>query len=215
MHLRYLFLLALLWPSSLLGQPLCFCAECISPRIESYYMPAGSMKPTLEIDQCFRSVRYDAGDMPRAGEIIVFEHPIDGQVFVKRVIASGGQTVRIVDGRLWVDGAEVPWRAAGTYEQPAGPQGSFQSYARCPEGQPPCSVDIIEETLNGVTYQTLDIQRGSNPGDNTEVFSVPEGRLFVMGDNRDNSVDSRIAVAAGGVGFVPLDLVRGRLRLPE
>jgi signal peptidase I len=87
-------------------------------------------------------------------------------------------------------------------------------YPRCENGAVPigevCESSRAKETLpEGRVHEVLNIDT-NGPGDNTNVFTVPEGQYFFMGDNRDNSMDSRFDRNAGGVGFVPAELLIGR-----
>ena len=130
---------------------------------------------------------------PERGDVAVFRLPSDPSVdYIKRVIGLPGDRIQVRDGVLYINGEEVPREQVGTYE----PEGRYN------RGEP---VPVYKETLpNGVTYDTLDLSPNS-PGDNTREFVVPEGHYFMMGDNRDNSSDSRFTV-----GYVPLENFVGR-----
>ena len=121
---------------------------------------------------------------PERGDVAVFRLPSDPKIdYIKRVVGLPGDRIRMEDGRLLINDQPVEREPAGEYE----------------------GVRVWKETLpNGVSYTTLDITDNS-PADNTREFLVPEGHYFMMGDNRDNSNDSRMSV-----GFVPLENFVGR-----
>jgi signal peptidase I len=153
------------------------------------------------------------GGMPERGDVAVFRHPVTGTDFIKRLVGLPGDRVQMQGGRLFLNGEEVPVEPAGefveTYE-PQGPQGLPPSCKGGPQvlgGD--CRSDRLVETLpGGVSHGVLDI--GRSVADDTGVFTVPEGHFFFMGDNRDNSTDSRFPQSARGVGFVPFENLVGR-----
>jgi signal peptidase I len=152
---------------------------------------------------------------PERGDVVVFRHPANGQDFIKRLIGLPGEKVQMRDGVLYINGAEVPQVPAGTFEEVMGPQGSMGNRPRC-ENEPVGDGDIctrsraIETLPNGVTHAVLNITNAEGLPDNSDVYEVPEGMYFFMGDNRDNSSDSRFSANAGGVGFVPAEYLIGR-----
>lgn len=169
------------------------------------YIPSSSMEPTLQVgDRIFiskfsygyskYSLPFDMplfegrifADMPERGEIVVFSPPEEGaQDFIKRVIGLPGDTIEMRGGRLYINDEIVERRLVE------------QNMTR-KDGWP-LVVQIYEETLPG-GYTHLIKERGDDyPLDDTPAFVVPEGHVFVMGDNRDNSRDSR---AVGGIGSV-------------
>ncbi len=151
---------------------------------------------------------------PERGDVVVFRHPVNGSDFVKRLIGLPGDRIQMKNGVLYLNGAEVPQVADGIFEEVMEPQGSMKNRPRCANGAVGdgaiCEKPRFRETLpNGVTHSILNIEDGGY-ADNTDVFTVPEGQYFFMGDNRDNSQDSRFSQQVGGVGFVPAEYLIGR-----
>ncbi|MGY9047628.1 signal peptidase [Puniceibacterium antarcticum] len=153
------------------------------------------------------------GGEPQRGDVVVFRHPVSGQDFIKRLIGLPGDRVQVTDGLLSINGTPVQVEPNGTFEETAeaqGPQGLRPRCANGPVGDGGiCIKEKFTETLpNGVSHDILNI--GTQGLDNTPVFTVPAGNYFFMGDNRDNSSDSRVPAITGGVGFVPLENIVGR-----
>lgn len=153
------------------------------------------------------------GSEPERGDVAVFRHPVTGRDFIKRVIGLPGEKIQLLNGVLHINGEPVKLQAAGTFEELAGPQGPQALRPRCENGPVGtgalCTKTRMTETLpNGVSHDILNIaMQGS---DNTPIYTVPEGHYFMMGDNRDNSSDSRFPQTSGGVGFVPFENLVGR-----
>lgn len=150
---------------------------------------------------------------PERGDIVIFKHPIDGTDYIKRVIGLPGDTIEVRDGQVVLNGKAIPKVRIEDFVIPASPNtdcawGATEETDA--EGNTVCRYTRFRETLpNGVTYDVLDFGPAMN--DNYTSRIVPEGRMFVMGDNRDNSQDSRVpASAGGGVGLVPQDNLVGR-----
>ena len=137
------------------------------------------------------------GKEPRRGDVAVFKLPRDNSTdFIKRVIGLPGDEIETRHGVLFINGQEVP-------KKPVAP------FVAIEEDGVSHSSPRFEETLpNGVKYTVLDtIEEG--PGDNKGPYKVPAGHYFMMGDNRDNSTDSRFIQ----VGFVPFENFVGRADL--
>jgi signal peptidase I len=111
---------------------------------------------------------------------------------IKRMIGLPGDRVQMVHGRLVINGRMVPLEAAGT-----GKVEEADGYLH--------PIDKFIETLPGGTKHTIFKTRWDGPLDDTQVYVVPEGHIFAMGDNRDNSSDSRVPREEGGVGFIPAE----------
>ncbi|WP_339108136.1 signal peptidase I [Thioclava sp. GXIMD4216] len=200
---------------------------------QPFWIPSGSMKDTLLIGDflfvnkmaygysryscpfaaCPISGRILAHD-PKRGDVVVFRHPTKGVDFIKRVIGLPGDRIQVREGVLYINDKAVKLENAPDFteiKEQQGPQGLVPRCANDPVGQGgTCVKERQRETLpNGVTHDILNI---TDQGflDNTEVFTVPEGEYFFMGDNRDNSEDSRVPLRAGGVGFVPAEYLVGR-----
>lgn len=180
-----------------------------------YTIPSEAMKPTLLIGD-YVLVQW-LGAAYQRGDVVVFRHPITGQDYIKRLIGLPGDRVQMKSGLLFINGAAAPQTPAGQFEEVFEPQGPKASFPRC-ENAPVglggrCIRSRFTETLpNGVRHDVLNIENDGF-GDNTDVFIVPDGSYFVLGDNRDNSLDSRYDQASGGVGFVPAENLKGRADL--
>ncbi len=149
---------------------------------------------------------------PERGDIVIFKHPIDNTDYIKRVIALPGDTVGVIDGQVVLNGQPVPREEIAAFDIPLSANTSCAwggEEASIAEGETVCSYRRIRETLpSGRSYEVLDF--GRSRADNFAPVSVPEGTMFVMGDNRDESADSRFRAAAGdGVGMVSQDLLVG------
>lgn len=186
---------------------------------QPFNIPSGSMMGTLLVgDYLFVSkftygysryslpfgfIPFDGrilGSTPERGDVVVFKLPSDDRTdYIKRVIGLPGDRIQMRDGVLYINGQAVPRERVEDFEY------------RFPNGDVAYVTQYRETLPNGVSYLTLD----ANPHgamDNTPVYTVPEGHLFMMGDNRDNSADSR-DFTAYGVGYVPMDNVVGRAEL--
>ena len=180
-----------------------------------YWIPAASMKPNLLVGDYIVVRHIGAGDA-RRGDVLVFRHPVLRQEYIKRLIGLPGDTVQMRDGQLWLNGQQVPQEDAGLFEETKEPQGPSRNVPRCSNDPVGLGASCIkafqtESLPNGRAHTILDIDESL--ADNTPEFTVPEGHYFFMGDNRDNSLDSRFPVQTGGMGMVPASNVIGRATL--
>jgi signal peptidase I len=206
---------------------------------QPFWIPSGSMKDTLLVGDflfvnkmAYGYSRFSCpfglcpisgrilGWAPERGDVVVFRHPVNGSDFIKRLIGLPGDTVQVKNGVLFLNGKEVPQVPNGVFEEVYERQGAMGQYPRCensPVGEGgPCKASRFTETLppteafpDGRRHDILNIETDGF-ADNTDIFTVPEGHYFFMGDNRDNSQDSRFSQAVGGVGFVPAEYLIGR-----
>lgn len=181
---------------------------------QPFYVPSGSMEPTLQIGDALIGEKFPYGysrysiplmpgsptpahklfaKLPQRGDVAIFRLTANpGTTFIKRVIGLPGDHVQMRAGRLWINGHELPVRPAGTgkVEMSNGSTRIAQRY--------------IETMPNGREHPIFKLfDPGYGPYDDTGVYVVPKDHLFMMGDNRDDSCDSRFPIAMCGVGYVP------------
>jgi signal peptidase I len=183
--------------------------------LEPFNIPSGSMKPTLEVgDYLFvnkpaygyskHSFPFsmapiegrvlDGQREPRRGDVVVFKLPSNPSIdYIKRIIGMPGETVQVIDGQLYIDRHKVPREPMGLKEIDN-------------DGIPTTMMEYVETLPGGILHNIYE-EGDDRPLDNTDEYVVPEGHYFVMGDNRDNSQDSRVEAM---VGFVPLENIVGR-----
>jgi signal peptidase I len=204
----------------LVGYALIIALVIRSFLFQAYNIPSGSMEGTLLVGDYMFVSKFSYGythyslpfsppvfrgrifeSEPKRGDIVVFRLPSDDSVdFVKRVIGLPGDRIQMIDGLLHINGVAVGRERA-------------EDYIDSDEGPQAIRVKRWHETLpNGVSYDTLDrIERSEY--DSTPPYMVPSGHYFMMGDNRDNSLDSRVPPARGGVGYVPFENIIGQPKI--
>ena len=197
---------------------------------QPFYIPSGSMLPTLYIGDYLVIAKWPYGfdrysfpfgqpaiagrilaGAPKRGEVVVFRHPTEDADLVKRVIGLPGDTVELRGGALILNGRPVPREKLPPYRLPI----SANTPCRVVPPRTPiisgsdCLYPAYRETLpGGPSYTVLDQVDG--PADDFGPVTVPAGHVFLMGDNRDDSLDSRFPTDEGGVGMVPMENLIGR-----
>ena len=185
--------------------------------IEPFYIPSGSMMPNLLIGDYILVTKYNYGyskysfpladksfidfegriweGKPERGDIAVFRTPVNTKIdYVKRVIGLPGDIIQVKKGFLYVNNEQVK-------------RMEKEDFIAIESPIEPYIIPRFEEELEGLRYSIL---KDTNDGymNNTQTYKVPENHYFMMGDNRDNSNDSR-----GDVGFVPVDNFIGKVAL--
>ncbi len=189
---------------------------------QPFNIPSGSMKDTLLVGDYLFVSKYAYGYSrfslpfspnifsgriwsaePQRGDIVVFKLPSDNSTdYIKRVIGLPGDKIQVTGGVVYINGVAVPRERV----EDSVTTDRFGREIHAPQ---------YRETLpNGVSYDTLDLDPNSFE-DNTQVYEVPPGHYFMMGDNRDNSTDSRVPASPGGpgVGYVPFENIVGRAEI--
>jgi signal peptidase I len=203
--------------------------------VQPFYIPSGSMLPSLYVGDYLMVEKWPYGysrfsfpfgmpafhgrlvaGLPQRGDVAVFRHPVENSDLIKRVIALPGDTVEVRGGRLILNGRLVPRRALAPVRVPLSPNSPCRVVPPAEpnvadaNGHPACIYQAFLETLpGGPSYTVLD-QVQSGPADDFAATRVPAGHVFLMGDNRDDSLDSRFPTAEGGVGMLPVENLVGR-----
>ncbi|MES1165660.1 MAG: signal peptidase I [Verrucomicrobiota bacterium] len=174
--------------------------------VEAFQIPSGSMIPTLEVGDHIFVAKFSYGlgipftdkkifeyAAPERGDVIVFKFPQDHSTdYIKRVVGLPGDKVEVRQNEVFINGVPVPREHQGVYRYSEG--GQITGDER--------ECELWVETLDGKRHH--EIQEMSRPPSNFGPYPVPEGNVFVMGDNRDNSSDSRVW------GTVKHDLIKGK-----
>jgi signal peptidase I len=182
---------------------------------EPFNIPSGSMKPTLLVGDYLFVSKFAYGysryslplglplfsgrimeRLPERGDVVVFKLPSDNKTdYIKRVVGLPGDHVQVLDGVLQINGHPVQLTPAGRFDE---------DY----DGREVPVPMLLERLPEGREHMVLDLT-STGSLDNTGVFEVPPGHIFAMGDNRDNSLDSRTE----NVGYVPVENLIGRAEL--
>lgn len=201
--------------------------------VAPFMIPTGSMLPEVMIgDYLFVakwpygysrfSIPFGLGSFegrflasePERGDVVVFRYPGRDEDYVKRLIGLPGDRVQMRGGRVILNGRPVPKVRIADWLMPVTPNSPCRYGGRIRQpsveaGKRVCRYPRYRETLpGGRSYEVLDQVEGG--ADDTPVFIVPAGHYFMMGDNRDDSADSRFSVDQDGVGLLPSDHVIGR-----
>lgn len=183
---------------------------------EPFNIPSGSMIPSLLVGDYLFVSKFSYGyskhsmplslpiipgrvfeSEPERGDVVVFKLPSDtSQDYIKRVIGLPGDTIQVKEGRLYINNKIIE-------------RERIEDYILTDGGGRSAAVPQYIETLpNGRVHRILEMFGDQGPSDNTEAFTVPDGHFFMMGDNRDNSADSRAFPSR--FRFVPIENLVGR-----
>jgi signal peptidase I len=204
-----------------------------------FSIPSGSMLPTLLIGDYVMVAKWPYGfsrasfpwgfpsfegrifgALPERGDVVIFRAPGTDEDFVKRVIGLPGDRIEIRGGMLIINGRPIPRRQAGTFAMPVSANspcrvvpGATPMVSRTDDGATACLYPTFRESLpDGHSYRVID--QVENPrADNVPETVVPEEHFFLLGDNRDDSLDSRFSPQEGGIGLVPVENLIGRASL--
>ncbi|GAA4741654.1 signal peptidase I [Sphingomonas daechungensis] len=201
-----------------------------------FSIPSGSMLPTVYIGDYLLVAKWPYGfsrysfpwgfpsfdgrifsTLPERGDIVVFRAPGTDEDYIKRVIGLPGDRVAVQGGMLILNGKPIARQQAGTFPMPISANspcrvvpGATAMTGLTDDGAAACLYPVFNETLpGGRSYSVIDQVENPRADEFSDVV-VPEGHLFLMGDNRDDSLDSRFSVQEGGIGFVPVENLIGR-----
>ncbi len=189
---------------------------------EPFNIPSGSMIPTLLVGDYLFVAKYSYGysrfslpfspplfsgrifeSLPKRGDVVVFKYPRDTSIdYIKRIVGLPNDRIQVRGGQLYINGTMVPRKPESDYAE-MDERGQDLLSRRFEETLP------VSASSGAVTHQILKRQ-SDTPVNNTPEIRVPPGFLFVMGDNRDNSADSRVPVMQNGVGLLPMENLVGK-----
>jgi signal peptidase I len=196
--------------------------------VQPFDIPSGSMLPTLYIGDYLFTAKWPygysrfsfpfafpslhgriLGHLPARGDVVVFRHPTEDADLIKRVIGLPGDTIALRNGRVILNGRLLAEQPLPPVRIPVTPNSPCKEMAQVAvEGD--CRYAATLETLPGGPSFTVLNQVDNGLADNFGPVRVPQGHVFLMGDNRDDSLDSRFPTSVGGVGMVPVDHLIGR-----
>ncbi len=202
---------------------------------QPFFIPSGSMKETMLIGDflfvnkmsygyskwsCPKMVNFLCpisnrilGSEPERGDIVVFMHPTQKVEYVKRLVGLPGDKVQVTNGVVYINGQMSPQKDDGAFIEDYAQQGARGGFPRCVNPAPaqgsPCAKERFVETFpDGHSHTILNILN-NNSVDNTATYTVPEDHYFFLGDNRDNSRDSRFS-PPNDIGFVAKEYLVGK-----
>jgi signal peptidase I len=184
---------------------------------QPFHIPSGSMQPGLDKGDYIITSKYSLGygkyaatplpfpvksgrlfeRQPERGDVIVFRPEGETKNFIKRLVGMPGDEMQMIAGQLHINGERVPSELVGDDIR-------LDRYGNEDE------TELWTETFaNGNSHSIYDDLKNS-PTDNTNIYTVPAGHYFMMGDNRDHSSDSRVSLRLGGAGYVPAENLMGK-----
>jgi len=216
-----LLLLAVLAFHSLIAKPFYIPSVSMMPGllvgdrliVSKYAYGWSWVSPTFHILPRFSGRLF--GSLPERGDIVILTPKDDSSDYIKRVIGLPGDIIELRGGQVFLNGVGVPQEIQPDLSLPVDANSPCRgqefpgSIDKDASGNPVCTLPILRETLpNGVSYDIIDLGPGST--DDVEPVKIPQGHLYLLGDNRDLSADSRVASPLGLDGTIPWENIGGR-----